>query len=60
MFTGLSGTGKTSYAKLVRKDFKGTSVVINASNERSIQSINYKDLIKYQLIILDECDNLPA
>lgn len=64
LFTGPPGTGKTTVAHIIRKNFN--FLELNASDERGIETIRVtlknfcNKNIENKLIILDECDHLTT
>ena len=68
LFFGTAGTGKTSLAKLIVKHLPCDHIYINASDERTIDTIRDKivgfaatvSFNPLRVIILDEADYLPA
>ena len=68
LFYGSAGGGKTSLAKLLVKSIPCDHLYINASDERTIDTIREKivgfaSTVSFEplrIIILDECDFLPA
>lgn len=68
LFFGPAGTGKTSLAKLLVKHISCDYLYINASDERTIDTIrekivNFAATVSFnplRIVILDEADYLPA
>lgn len=68
LFYGTAGTGKTTLAKLLVKQIPCDHIYINASDERTIDTIRDKivgfaSTVSFEplrIIILDEADYLPA
>jgi len=68
LFFGTAGTGKTSLAKLIVKHLPCDHIYINASDERTIDTIRDKivgfaatvSFNPLRVVILDEADYLPA
>lgn len=68
LFYGTAGTGKTSLAKLLVKQIPCDHIYINASDERTIDTVRDKivgfaatvSFEKLRVVILDEADYLPA
>ena len=68
LFYGTAGTGKTSLAKLIVKAIPCDHIYINASDERTIDTIRDKivgfaatvSFEPLRIIVLDEADYLPA
>lgn len=68
LFYGTAGTGKTSLAKMIVKNIPCDHLYINASDERTIDTIREKivgfaatvSFNNLRVVILDEADYLPA
>jgi DNA polymerase III delta prime subunit len=68
LFYGSQGTGKTTLAKIIANHPDFDSLIINASNERGIDTIRDRitsfaqssSFKKYKIIVLDEADYIMA